>query len=171
MRSKKEFEEERHFGIQKFDTAEEAFNVMEGSWGERGTDSKSSVFIATDEQFEKAILLRAAEKYVEFKEGRITLEECNRALMRSEDFTDYLVDFDFLLLSKRTNSYFTSRMSFKDDGCNTWNDRQWGYFTELMEAYSFKQNVEEAVAMVDALWDDYGYDVINEICAEKEICY
>ena len=171
MRSKKEQEEERYFGIQKFETPEEAFKVMEGSWGDRGTDTESSLFICTDEQFEKAIFVRAAEKYIEYKEGKITLEECNRKLLRNDELTDYLVDFDFFLMSKKANGYFTSRMSFKDDYCNLWNERQWGYFYELLETYSFAANVEEAIAMVDRLWDKYGEDTVNEICAEKEIYY
>lgn len=171
MRTKKEQEEERYFGIQKFDTPEEAFAVMEGSWGTMGTDTESDVFICADEQFEKAILMRAVEKYVEYKEGKISIEECNRAILRTDVYTDYLVDFDFLLLSKKANGYFTSRMSFKDDACNVWNERQWGYFYELVETYSFNELVDEAVKLVDELWDDYGIDVFNEISALKSICY
>ena len=169
MRTQKQQEEERYFGIQKFDTTEEAFEVMEGNWGSRGTDAEANVLICMDEQFGKAILLRAAEKYIEYKEGTISLDDCNRALMIDEEFNDYLVDFDFLLLSKKTNSCFASRMSFKDDACNVWNERQWGYFYELAETYSFEENVQKAMSLVDTLWDDYGIDTINEIMAIENI--
>ena len=34
MRTQKEFENERYYGLQKFDYPQEAFKVMEGVWGE-----------------------------------------------------------------------------------------------------------------------------------------
>ena len=66
MRTKKEFEDERYFGIQKFTEPMEAFKVMEGRWGESGMDTQTDLLILTDETFRKAILIRAIEKYAEY---------------------------------------------------------------------------------------------------------
>lgn len=67
MRTEKEFEEERFFGIQKFSTPEEAFKVLEGKWGTDALDTQEKFLVATDETFKKAILIRAVEKYLEYK--------------------------------------------------------------------------------------------------------
>jgi len=140
MRTEKEFEEERFFGIQKFSTPEEAFKVLEGKWG---TDA-----------FKKAILIRAVEKYFEYKNGKITWEKCSQALDLSENVTDYLLDFDFFLYSKFTKCYYTCRMTMKDDLVCMWNKRQWGYYNELSELYSFDLLVEKAMSLVDSLYED-----------------
>lgn len=169
MRSKKEQEEERYFGIQKFENVKDAFYVMLGCWGDINSDAFTNLTILDDEQFCKYILLRAAEKYIELKEGRITKEECDKCLMKSEVLNDYLLDFDFFLLSEATSSFFTSRMSFKDDACHMWNERQWDYFYELDDAYDFSKYIDKGIILVDTLWDEYGVDTINEIMAIENI--
>ena len=171
MRSKKEQDEERYFGLQEFDKYEDAFEVMKGSWGETNGDAFKSLYIADDSEFCKMIILRAAEKYMEYKDGKISRDDCDKALLMSEECrTDYLVDFDFFLWSKKSGRYFTSRMSFCDDGCNLWNERQWSYFQDLLEIYDFDEMVDRAIQMVDKLWDDYGEDCVDEICAALNIC-
>lgn len=154
MRTEKEFEEERFFGIQKFSTPEEAFKVLEGKWGTDALDMQEKFLVATDETFKKAILIRAVEKYLEYKDGKITWEECSQALDLSEKVTDYLLDFDFFLYSKFTKCYYTCRMTMKDDLVYMWNKRQWGYYNELSELYSFELLVGKAMSLVDPLYED-----------------
>ena len=154
MRTKKEFEDERYFGIQKFTEPMEAFKVMEGRWGESGMDTQTDLLILTDETFRKAILIRAIEKYAEYKNGKISWEECSKALGTGNEVSDYLLDFDFFLYSKLTKNYYTCRMSFKDDHVTQWNDRQWEYYEELSEFYSFDMIIEKAKSLIDPLCED-----------------
>ena len=70
--------------------------------------------------------------------------------------SDYLLDFDFFLYAKLTKSYYTCRMSFKDDHVTQWNDRQWGYYAELSELYSFNMIIEKAKSLIDPLCEDGG---------------
>ncbi len=154
MRTEKEFKEERFFGLQAFDTAGEAFNVMAGIWGGINSESQPELLIATEDYFKKAILLRAIKIYIEYKAGGISLKDCNQALAIGEDITDYLLDFDFILYSESSKRFYTSRMGMKDDGVTEWNERQWGYFTELYKAYSFGEIVEKAKALVDPYYTD-----------------
>ena len=149
MRSKEEFQNERYFGLQKFNTPEEAFKVMEGIWGEINHDDSKELHIFTDEAFLSTILSRAITIYLDYKEGEKTEEALNRAFGLGEDIDDTLLDFDFFLYSQKGNCYYTCRMSIKDDAVYMWNDRQWGYFEELWEAYSLKEVIKEAISLVE----------------------
>ena len=172
MRTKKEFEEERYFGLQKFNNPGEAFGVMEGIWGEINHDDSKELHIFTDEAFVNTILSRAITIYLDYKEGEKTEESLNKAFGLDEDIDDSLFDFDFFLYSQKTNSYFTCRMSIKDDAVYMWNDRQWGYFEELWEAYSLKEVIKEAISLVEGAleemrWFDRGM-VIDKILYKRE---
>ena len=156
MRSKEQFENERYFGLQKFDTAEEAFSVMEGIWGEANAEDSKELHILTDETFKKAIVSRAITIYLDYKEGEKTEEALNRAFGLGEDIDDTLLDFDFFLYSQKSNCYFTCRMSMKDDAVYMWNDRQWGYFKDLWEAYSLKEVIKKAITLVDEAEEKIG---------------
>ena len=164
MKSKEQFENERYFGLQKFDTAEEAFSVMEGIWGERNEDDSKELHILTDETFKTSILSRAILIYLDYKEGEKTEEELNKAFGLGEDINDSLLDFDFFLYSQKSNCYFTCRMSMKDDAVYMWNDRQWGYFKDLWEAYSLKEVIKEAITLVNGAEEKIGEFNRPEIC-------
>ncbi len=87
MRTKEQFENERYYGIQKFETQEEAFKVMNGEWGAPGADVFTKLVIADDEEFPKVILKRAIMKWLEYKYKKITLKECRKSFSQ----TDYLL--------------------------------------------------------------------------------
>ena len=76
MRTKKEFEEERYFGLQKFNTPGEAFGVMEGIWGDINADDSKNLHILTDETFEKAIASNVLKLYLDYKEEILCLIVC-----------------------------------------------------------------------------------------------
>ena len=174
MRTKKEFEEERYFGLQKFNKPEEAFGVMEGIWGEINADDSKNLHILTDETFEKAIASNVLKLYLDYKEGDITEEKLNRAFGLEEDIDDSLFDFDFFLYSQRTNSYFTCRMSIRDDAVYMWNDRQWGYFEELWEAYSLKEVIKRTIKAAKEAGSeekDFDRETIWDTLWSKELIY
>ena len=148
MRTEKEFEEERYFGLQRFDNPEEAFDVMCGYWGGSVDDCYKELLILTDESFPKVILKRALQKMCDYKLGRISWEDCSKALGLSQTVSDYLLDFDFFLYSSKSGWYYTCRMSFKDDYVYMWNKRQWRYYEELSDLYSFKKIVGSALETV-----------------------
>ena len=176
MRSKKAFEEERYFGLQKFNKPEEAFKVMEGIWGEiNGDRDSNNLHILTDETFEKAIISQALEIYLNYKEGKKTQKEFETAFGMNDDITSELFDFDFFLYSQKTNCYFTCRMTMKDDGVDIWNERQWGYFEELWELYSLKSVILKAVNLAeDAIKRIGEYDrggIFDIVCNEQGLFY
>jgi hypothetical protein len=148
MRTEKEFEEERYYGLQRFDNPEEAFDVMCGYWGENAGESETELQILTDESFPKVIFRRALQRMCDYKMGEISWEDCSKALGLSQTVSDYLLDFDFFLNSSKSGRYYTCRMSFKDDYVYMWNKRQWEYYEELSELYSFKEIAENAKEIV-----------------------
>ena len=174
MRSGKEFLEEKYFGLQKFDNPEEAFKVLEGKWGTDALETQEKLLVTTDETVKKAILVRAVEKYLEYKDGKISWEKCSQALGLTDKVTDYLLDFDFFLYSKFTKCFYTCRMSMKDDGVHVWNKRQWGYYDELAELYSFDLLAGKAMSLVDPLYEDGKKptrDEINDWLYDEEDLY
>lgn len=149
MRTKKEKDEERYFGLQRFESPQEAFKVMQDIWGEiNGCDSQN-LAILTDDSFPKMILSRAIHMYCNYKAGQVDEAELKRSLGIGRDVNDYLCDFDFFLYSEKSQSFYTCRMSFKDDLVYMWNDRQWEYFNELEKIYDFKSIVQQAKRIVD----------------------
>jgi len=163
MRTKEEFENERYFGIQKFDTFEEALAVMKGKWGIEALETQSKLLIADDDNFKDAVLLRAIERVCEARLGNLDWEKCKMDLgLSKKKITDYLLDFDFLLYSKKKNCYFTSRMSYKDDHVNEWNKRQWGYYYELSDLYSFPQIAKKSISLVDSYIKQYKLNDVDD---------
>ena len=146
MRSKEQFENERYFGIQKFDTLAEAVSVMKGMWGIEALETQSKLLIADDDNFKDAVLLRAIERVCEARLGNLDWEKCKMDLG----------------LSKKKNCYFTCRMSFKDDFVYMWNDRQWGYYNELSDLYSFPQIAKKSISLVDSYIKQYKLNDVDD---------
>lgn len=153
MRSKTEFENERYFGLQKFNKAKDAFNVMVGLWSER-FESQEELYILQDEEFKMKMLDRALECCIKYRLGLITKEKYEAALWLDNVSSDYLMDFDFFLQSSVGKCYYTCRMNFKDDAVNEWNKRQWGYYEELFDLYDIADIVKDAQYVVDAFFDE-----------------
>ena len=149
MRTPQEFENERYFGLQKFDNPQDAFKVMEGAWGETNADDNRELHILTDDTFEKAVLLRAIEIRLNYLCGKITEEDNNKAFGYGIVINSDLLDFDYFLYSHKSSCYYTSRMSFKDDQVHMWNKRQWGYYDELWNAYSFEKLIRKAIEITE----------------------
>ena len=159
MRSTEQFENERYFGIQKFDTLGEAVAVMRGKWGEEAFETQSKLLIADDDIFKKSVMRRAVERVCEARLENLDWEKCKTDLgLSKKKNTDYLLDFDFLLYSKKKNCYFTCRMSYKDDFVYMWNDRQWGYYYELSDLYSFPEIAKKSISLVDSYIKKYELD-------------
>lgn len=127
--------DEKHYGIQSFDTFEEAFDNIKDGYGERYDDS--NIVIVDDEMFTEYIAER-----IDWLIEDYAFEDCkNKALC-----TDYLLDFNFFLYSKRNNKFYTSLMEFKDDAMHMWSKRQWGIFQELKESYNLEDLVERVLS-------------------------
>lgn len=179
MRTQEEFESERYFGLQKFDNPQDAFKVMEGVWGEENDGDSRDLHILTDDTFEKAILERALEIYFDYVSGEKTKEEYKRAIELGKNGKTHseLLDFDFFLYSQKSR-YYTSRMSFKDDLVFMWNDRQWEYFEELRESYSFEKIISKAIRLAQealgckrSIDTDTANALLNMICNENGLFY
>ena len=66
-------------------------------------------------------------------------------------------------------------MSMKDDAVYMWNDRQWGYFEELWEAYSLKEVIKRTIkAAKEAGSEDKDFDrgyILDIVCDEQGLFY
>ena len=141
MRSKEEFENERHFGIQKFQEPQDAFTTMSDFWGE-GTYGSENLVVG-EHNFLERILERIAEKQFDCEEKKVSKQNCSYALGTSKlNTSDYLLDFNFFFFSERNQCFYTSRMEFRDDAVYQWNQRQWGYYYEIYSSYHFDKFVK-----------------------------
>lgn len=155
MRSKEEFENERNFGLQKFDTPKEAFDVMSGEWGENSEAiSQGQLFILCDDDFKKLMFERSLMCCIKYKLGLINKEEYEYSLWLDEWSNDYLMDCDFFLYSEVGKCFYTCRMSFKDDQVYMWNQRQWAYYRELFELYDIASITDKAQYVVDRYFEE-----------------
>ena len=158
--------DDRTYGIQAFDTPEEAFGLMAFHWTDR---SYERMFVLNDRQFIKMIGERIIRIVVETMLGRVSKEKCKESLGLENAINDYLLDWNFFLYSSVNNRYYTSFMEYKADYCHVWCDRQWELFWELHQTYRFDELIDGAFRFVEDhqyLIDEYGEDGLEIILDE-----
>ena len=158
--------DDRTYGIQAFDTPEEAFGLMAFHWTDRSCER---MFILNDRQFIKMIGERIITIIVESILGRVSKEKCKESLGLENGINDYLLDWNFFLYSSVNNRYYTSFMEYKADYCHVWCDRQWELFWELHQTYRFDELIDGAFRFVEDhqyLIDEYGEDGLEIILDE-----
>ena len=158
--------DDRTYGIQAFDTPEEAFGLMAFHWTDR---SYERMFVLNDRQFIKMIGERIIRIVVETMLGRVSKEKCKESLGLENAINDYLLDWNFFLYSSVNNRYYTSFMEYKADYCHVWCDRQWKLFWELHQTYRFNELIDGAFRFVEDhqyLIDEYGEDGLEIILDE-----
>ena len=158
--------DDRTYGIQAFDTPEEAFGLMASSWSSR---SEEGMVILNDRQFIKMIGERIIRIVVETMLGRVSKEKCKESLGLENAINDYLLDWNFFLYSSVNNRYYTSFMEYKADYCHVWCDRQWELFWELHQTYRFDELIDGAFRFLEDhqyLIDEYGEDGLEIILDE-----
>ena len=158
--------DDRTYGIQAFDTPEEAFGLMASSWSSR---SEEGMVILNDRQFIKMIGERIITILVDAMLGGVSKEKCKESLGLGLKINDYLLDFNFFLYSSNNQRYYTSFMEFKDDFCCLWSERQWSIFEELYQTYSFDKLVNYGLKFIEEhsyLIDEYGEDSLEIILDE-----
>ena len=156
----------RTYGLQAFDTPEEAFGLMAFHWTDRSCER---MFILNDRQFIKMIGERIITIIVESILGRVSKEKCKESLGLENGINDYLLDWNFFLYSSVNNRYYTSFMEYKLDYCHVWCDRQWELFWELHQTYRFDELIDGAFRFVEDhqyLIDEYGEDGLEIILDE-----
>lgn len=154
----KKIEDQYYWGIQKFRAAKEAFKVMDAAWGENEVDGETHLEILTDNTFEDVIRARAFRILCLHKLGKISKDKLDSSLCRADDINDHLLDFNFLLYSEKSKSFYTSRMEFKDDLVYLWSKRQWEIFDELRHLYLFDALVNEA----ERIFNIYSSEIVDE---------
>lgn len=158
--------DDRTYGIQAFDTPEEAFGLMAFHWTDR---SYERMFVLNDRQFIKMISERIIRIVVETMLGRVSKEKCKESLGLENAINDYLLDWNFFLYSSVNNRYYTSFMEYKADYCHVWCDRQWELFWELHQTYRFDEVIDGAFRFLEDhqyLIDEYGEDGLEIILDE-----
>ena len=158
--------DDRTYGIQAFDTPEEAFGLMAFHWTDR---SYERMFVLNDRQFIKMIGERIIRIVVETMLGRVSKEKCKESLGLETIINDYLLDWNFFLYSSRNNRFYTSLMEFKEGFCYLWCDRQWEIYEELYQTYSFNDLIDSGVLFVEEhqyLIDEYGEDGLEVMLDE-----
>lgn len=158
--------DDRTYGIQAFDTPEEAFGLMAFHWTDR---SYERMFVLNDRQFIKMIGERIIRIVVETMLGRVSKEKCKESLGLENAINDYLLDWNFFLYSSVNNRYYTSFMEYKADYCHVWCDRQWELFWELHQTYRFDEVIDGAFRFLEDhqyLIDEYGEDGLEIILDE-----
>ena len=158
--------DDRTYGIQAFDTPEEAFGLMAFHWSSR---SEEGMVILNDRQFVRTIGERIITILVDAMLGRISKEKCKESLGLENAINDYLLDWNFFLYSSVNNRYYTSFMEYKADYCHVWCDRQWELFWELHQTYRFDEVIDGAFRFLEDhqyLIDEYGEDSLEIILDE-----
>lgn len=151
MRSEIEIENEWYFGLQEHSTAESAFRVAQGDWADaKGKKAFKSIEIMTDESFVKIVRQRVLFRYLDYRRGEIPLAVyCVEVSLHPTTVSNYLLNFDFFLWSKKMEKFYTCRASFDEENYYIWNDRQKGYYQTLKDAFDFPALARETQTLVE----------------------
>lgn len=158
--------DDRTYGIQAFDTPEEAFGLMAFHWTDRNCER---MFILNDQQFIRMIGERVITILVDAMLGRVSKDMCKESIGLGIKVNDYLLDFNFFLYSSSNRRYYTSFMEYKDNFCYLWSKRQWDIYRELYETYHFDELVNQALEFIEEhsyLIDEYSEDSLEIILDE-----
>ena len=140
----------RTYGIQAFDTPEEAFGLMAFHWTDRSCER---MFILNDRQFIRMIGERIITILVDAMLGRVSKDMCKESLGLENAINDYLLDWNFFLYSSVNNRYYTSFRTQQGKGNQT--GRKFRYSeTTLFTRQSEGQKSKNGDVM-DFLWDTY----------------
>lgn len=164
--------DEYTFGIQKFDNAKDAFDVMDNEWGEMWGHKGFTEIRIGNNAFLDQVYYRVVELFERWLEGEYSEEKFLACLGFNDEYTtDELLNFNFFLYNEENDCYYTSMMEFGDDYNSVLSDRQWKIFYEIYYNYHLNDYVIGIVKLLlDAVlkdmkeWGD-GNDNENEIKA------
>lgn len=150
---------EKYFGINKFRSARQAFDVMCGYFGDEVGDYPN-ITILDSKSFKKKIANRVIDALVKLKCDDVELKDWEKKHYQHMLYEkncdnlicDAILDFNFFLYCEENKSFYTGRMSFKDDGVTTPNEKQWDVIRELFDKYDIIKIMKDT--------EDYFNDVI-----------
>lgn len=156
------YKDEHTFGIQKFRSSKEAFDVMDEDWGERNPYGFSHLVVGK-ESFLQQVYNRIADRYYEYKTGKVDEEKFKRSMGWDKYVSDYLLSFNFFFYSTENRCYYTSMMEFGDDFNSVLSKRQWKIYFEIFDTYRLSALCKEVVDMLDReVKADYGEEPLDD---------
>lgn len=133
------------FGIQKFDNAADAFEMMEDVYGTDAEFSECQNIVIGNLAFTNHIVDRVVTFFYLVKTGEMPKEQFEAALMMNGTKTDELLSFNFFLYNEKNNCFYASLMEYCEDDAALLSKRQWEIYHEIWEAYCMTTNLMRIV--------------------------
>ena len=170
------------FGLHRFNLASNAFKALEGGYGTQFEGlSQDEMFILTDYEFQRVVFERFCYAVLAKKTGEpiinyswLDADEIYKFAMPTEEngmsYNDYFTDFNYFLASSWNGCFYTSFMTFKDDGVTEFDEESWDVASELIETYNLRYLWEQAKRIVEFNDDIECFDSLNNYLSENELC-
>lgn len=164
------------FGLHRFRNVTGAFLALEGCYGE-AFEGSEEMCILQDYEFQRIVFGRFCRMFMLQKLGETTIDgrpledTIKYAVPTNENggkVTDYFTDFNYFLLSRRNSCFYTSYMTFKDDGATEFDEQQWDIAFELIDSFEI-QFIYEQAKRITSNEDIKDFDDINNYMAENHL--
>lgn len=167
------------FGLHRFTTATNAFKALEGGYGER-FDQFGEMYILTDYEFQRVVFERFCYLALAKKTNDVIVnsawrdvDETYKYAMPSEEngnsYSDYFTDFNYFLASYWNAEFYTSLMTFKDDGVADFDEENWDIATILIKTYDLQFLWEQAKRIVENNDEIECFDSLQNYLTENEL--
>ena len=170
------------FGLHRFKIASNAFKALEGGYGTQFEGlNQDEMYILTDYEFQRVVFERFCYAVLAKKNGEPIINYSWRDIdntymyaMPTEEngysYNDYFTDFNYFLASSWNGCFYTSFMTFKDDGVTEFDEENWDVASELIETYNLVFIWEQAKRIVETNDEILGFDDLQNYLAENELC-
>lgn len=170
------------FGLHRFKLALNAFKALENGYGTQFEGlNQEEMYILTDYDFQRVVFERFCYVALAKKTGEPIInyswrdvDDTYKYAMPTEEnegvYNDYFTDFNYFLASNWNQCFYTSFMTFKDDGVTEFNEENWDVAEELIEIYDLKFLWEQAKRIVETNDEIECFDSLNNYLVDNELC-
>lgn len=165
------------YGIHRFRNIAGAFKALEGFYGE-AFEGSEEMSILCDYEFQRIIFGRFCRMFMLKKMGEDTIdyrpieETIKYAVPTNENggkITDYFTDFNYFLMSNRNGCFYTSLMTYKEDGATLFDEEQWDVAFDLIDTYDIVFLFEQAKRVIETHAEIEDFDDLNNYLAKNHL--
>ena len=165
------------YGIHRFRNIAGAFKALEGFYGE-AFEGSEEMSILCDYEFQRIIFGRFCRMFMLKKMGEDTIdyrpiEETIKYTVPTNEnggkITDYFTDFNYFLMSNRNGCFYTSLMTYKEDGATLFDEEQWDVAFDLIDTYDIVFLFEQAKRIIETHSEIEDFDDLNNYLEKNHL--
>ena len=115
------------------------------------------------------MLKKMGEDTIDFRPIEETIKYSVPTNENGGKITDYFTDFNYFLMSNRNGCFYTSLMTYKEDGATLFDEEQWDVAFDLIDTYDIVFLFEQAKRIIETHAEIEDFDDLNNYLAENHL--